>query len=130
MKKGLWFSIFILVGCSSPPKAPSVDWDKKETMMNENIMIWNPSKEVLINNEANGQWEKVIYPFIAENRLYDDTTFYAIAYANRIIVKTKSGEDFIRAKQWLKQNGAKALIEFQPLKECFMCQTTIYLKRG
>ncbi|EGE1656540.1 Cag pathogenicity island protein Cag12, partial [Escherichia coli] len=38
--------------------------------------------------------------------------------------------DFFNAKNWLRQNGAKGVIEYQPVFNCLTCrETTIYFSR-
>ncbi|MDH8399163.1 cag pathogenicity island Cag12 family protein, partial [Klebsiella pneumoniae] len=66
---------------------------------------------------------------------FHDTTwtpavFYAAAHSTRIVVSAQSGTDFFNARNWLRQNGAKGVIEYQPVFTCLTCrETTIYFSR-
>ncbi|MDJ4048334.1 cag pathogenicity island Cag12 family protein, partial [Salmonella enterica] len=54
--------------------------------------------------------------FKPENRLYDDSVFYAVAHSEEIVVRTSSFDSYWSAKDWLRKNGATGVIEYQPLK--------------
>ncbi len=75
MKKLLLLSIFLLGACSSPPEAPKVDWDKKEEVMNTQLMTWSPTDHVIKSDVVNGHWQQKITGFVPENRFYNDSVF-------------------------------------------------------
>ncbi|EFB70481.1 cag pathogenicity island Cag12 family protein [Providencia rustigianii] len=130
MKKIVWFSVFFLTACSSsPPEAPKVDWGKKETSMNTQLMTWTPTHTVIKSDEVNEKWQKRIENFIPENRFYDDAVFYAIAHANKIIIEVNGGHEFLNTKAWLQAHGANAVIQYQPKPKWLKNSTTIYLIR-
>ncbi|EBE2365209.1 conjugal transfer protein [Salmonella enterica] len=129
MKKLLLLSIFLLGACSSPPEAPKVDWDKKEEVMNTQLMAWSPTDHVIKSDVVNGHWQQKITGFVPENRFYNDSVFYAVAHSKRIIVETSGSTAFFTAKNWLRQHGATGLIEYRNNQPCITCNTNIYFGR-
>ncbi|EJJ8281093.1 conjugal transfer protein [Salmonella enterica] len=129
MKKLLLLSIFLLGACSSPPEAPKVDWDKKEDVMNTQLMAWSSTDHVLKSDVVNGHWQQKITGFVPENRFYNDAVFYAVAHSKRVVVETSGSTDFFNAKAWLRKNGAEGVIEYRSNKPCVMCTTTLYLEK-
>jgi len=123
---------FIIVGCSSPPPPPKVEWDKKKEVMNSDIMSWRPNYQIIKSDKVTSTWGKEIVNFAPENSLYDDTTFYAIAHSDRIIVETNNENlNFFEVKSWLRSHGAYGLIEFKRNTDCLTCtQTNVYLIRN
>ena len=116
MKKILMISILVLTACSSPPEPPQVEWEKTPEVMNTQIMNWKPTSGVIKSDNINSSWSKVLPGFKPENRLYDDSVFYAVAHSEKIVVRTSSFDSYWSAKDWLRKNGATGVIEYQPLK--------------
>ncbi|EJL4900547.1 conjugal transfer protein, partial [Salmonella enterica subsp. enterica serovar Typhimurium] len=116
MKKILMISILVLTACSSPPEPPQVEWEKRPEVMNTQIMNWTPTSGVIKSDNITSSWSKVLPDFKPENRLYDDSVFYAVAHSEEIVVRTSSFDSYWSAKDWLRKNGATGVIEYQPLK--------------
>ncbi|WP_407228289.1 hypothetical protein [Escherichia coli] len=55
---------------------------------------WQPTNQVVKSDKVTSTWMKVITNFSPENRLYDDSVFYAVAHSSVIIVETTNGGDF------------------------------------
>lgn len=121
-----------LTGCSSPPPATPVDWAGTKTAMNQNIMDWQPTYNVIKSDKVTGAWSKEITNFIPENRFYDDSVFYAIAHSDQIVIETNNSKlNFFEVKNWLRGNGAYGLIQFREYKNCLTCTSTnVYLVRN
>lgn len=83
MKKILMISILVLTACSSPPEPPQVEWEKMPEVMNTQIMNWTPTSNVIKSDNINSLWSKVLPDFKPENRLYDDSVFYAVAHSEK-----------------------------------------------
>ncbi|MBX0040123.1 cag pathogenicity island Cag12 family protein, partial [Escherichia coli] len=94
MKKILMISILVLTACSSPPEPPQVEWEKTPEVMNTQIMNWKPTSGVIKSDNINSSWSKVLPDFKPENRLYDDSVFYAVAHSEKIVVRTSSFDNY------------------------------------
>ncbi|HAW2529992.1 TPA: conjugal transfer protein, partial [Escherichia coli] len=77
---------------------------------------WTPTSNVIKSDNINSLWSKVLPDFKPENRLYDDSVFYAVAHSEKIVVRTSSFDSYWSAKDWLRKNDATGVIEYQPLK--------------
>ena len=130
MKKIILLAAIIMSGCSSPPEPPQVDWsDKSETMISQ-LPDWQPTNQVVKSVKVNSSWMRVIHNFSPENRLYDDSVFYAVAHSPVIIVETNDGSDFFVAKKWLRSNGAYGVIQYRYKLSGFgVSSTNIYFER-
>ncbi|EED2840856.1 conjugal transfer protein [Salmonella enterica subsp. enterica serovar Oranienburg] len=130
MKKMLMVCILFLSACSFPPEPPQVEWEKRPEVMNTQIMNWTPTSGVIKSGNISSSWSKVLSGFRPENRLYDDSVFYAVAHSEKIVVRTSSFGGYWTAKNWLRRNGATGVIEYQPLKRLLNNDyVEIYLSR-
>ncbi|MDO2331534.1 cag pathogenicity island Cag12 family protein, partial [Escherichia coli] len=94
--------MLVLTACSSPPEPPQVEWEKMPEVMNTQIMNWTPTSNVIKSDNINSLWSKVLPDFKPENRLYDDSVFYAVAHSEKIVVRTSSFDSYWSAKDWLR----------------------------
>ncbi|HHK9583879.1 TPA: cag pathogenicity island Cag12 family protein [Citrobacter braakii] len=131
MKKLILLSAIVMSGCSSPPEPPQVNWSDKPETMNSQLPDWQPTNQVVKSDKVTSTWMKVITNFSPENRLYDDSVFYAVAHSPVIIVETTNGGDFFIAKKWLRNNGAYGVIQYRYKSNGFVVRSTnIYFERG
>ncbi|HDT5032197.1 TPA: conjugal transfer protein [Escherichia coli] len=131
MKKIILLAAVIMSGCSSPPEPPQVDWGNKPESMNSQLPSWQPTNRVIKSEKVTSTWMKVVRNFLPENRLYDDSVFYAVAHSPEIIVEASNGSDFFTAKKWLRNNGAYGVIQYRYKSNGFGVRSTnIYFERG
>ncbi|EDX0372073.1 Cag pathogenicity island protein Cag12 [Salmonella enterica] len=120
----------IVTGCSSPPSPVPVDWDKIAEPLNTRLPQWSDNNVIAPSPTVNGKWTSSISAQSFHDTIWSPSVFYTVAHSTRIVVTAQSGADFFNAKNWLCQNGAKGVIEYQPLFNCLTCrETTIYLSR-
>ena len=130
MKKIIFITSILLSGCSSPPEPPQVDWNGKPDTVNSQLPDWQPTYQVIKADKVSSSWMKTISGFKPENRLYDDSVFYAVAHSPVIIVETNNGTDFFTAKKWLRSNGAYGVIQYSCKVSGFGVRSTnIYFER-
>ena len=131
MKKLILLSAIVMSGCSSPPEPPQVNWSDKPETMNSQLPDWQPTNQVVKSDKVTSTWMKVITNFSPENRLYDDSVFYAVAHSPVIIDETTNGGDIFIAKKWLRNNGAYGVIQYRYKSNGFGVRSTnIYFERG
>lgn len=119
----------IISGCSSPPPPVPVDWAKPATSMNESIPQWQDNNVIIPAKTVTGKWSQYIPAFNKDN-IFSTDIYYAVAHSSRIIISAQTGTSFFSAKQWLREHGAKGLIEFRSKTKCLTCSTTeIYFYR-
>lgn len=120
----------IATGCSSPPPPVPVEWDKPAEQLNASLPLWNDDNVVVPSPAVNGTWSSSVSTQNFDDTVWSPAVFYAIAHSTHIVVSAQSGADFFNAKNWLRQNGAKGLIEFRNKTKCLTCYTTeIYFYR-
>ncbi|HDN7368044.1 TPA: conjugal transfer protein [Salmonella enterica subsp. enterica serovar Chester] len=130
MKKMIMVCILFLIACSSPPEPTQVEWEKRPEVMNTQIISWTPTSGVIKSDNINSSWSKVLSDFSPENRLYDDSVFYAVTHSEKIVIRASSFNNYWTAKDWLRRNGATCVIEYQPLKSWLKNDyVEIYLSR-
>ncbi|EEB2532074.1 Cag pathogenicity island protein Cag12 [Salmonella enterica] len=124
------FITSLLCGCSSPPPPVPVEWDKPSTSVNITMPQWDDNNIIIPSREVNGKWSAVIRATNFDDTLWTPAVFYAAAHSPRIVISTPSGDNFFKAKSWLRQHGAKGVIEYQPALNCIACsETSIYFSR-
>ncbi|HBM0248685.1 cag pathogenicity island Cag12 family protein [Salmonella sp. NW805] len=120
----------IVTGCSSPQSPVPVDWDKIAEPLNTRLPQWSDNNVIVPSPTVNGKWTSSISAQSFHDTVWSSSVFYTIAHSTRIVVTAQSGADFFNAKNWLRQNGAKGVIEYQPLFNCLTCrETTVYFSR-
>ncbi|ASG19360.1 cag pathogenicity island Cag12 family protein [Salmonella enterica] len=120
----------IVTGCSSPPPPVPVEWDKAADPLNTSLPQWSDNNVIVPSSTVNGKWTSSISAQSFYDTIWTPAVFYAVAHSTRIVVTAQSGTDFFNAKNWLRQNGAKGVIEYQPVSNCLTCrETTIYFSR-
>ena len=120
----------IVTGCSSPPPPVPVEWDKAADPLNTSLPQWSDNNVIVPSPTVNGKWTSSISAQSFYDTIWTPAVFYAVAQSTRIVVTAQSGTDFFNAKNWLRQNGAKGVIEYQPVFNCLTCrETTIYFSR-
>ncbi|MCV1269251.1 cag pathogenicity island Cag12 family protein, partial [Escherichia coli] len=91
---------------------------------------WSDNNVIVPSPTVNGKWTSSISAQSFYDTIWTPAVFYAVAHSTRIVVTAQSGTDFFNAKNWLRQNGAKGVIEYQPVFNCLTCrETTIYFSR-
>ncbi|WP_369369462.1 cag pathogenicity island Cag12 family protein [Klebsiella pneumoniae] len=120
----------IVTGCSSPPPPVPVAWDKAAEPLNTRLPQWRDNNVTVPSPTVNGKWTLSVSTHSFHDTTWTPAVFYAVAHSTRIVVTAQSGTDFFNAKNWLRQNGAKGVIEYQPVFNCLTCrETTIYFSR-
>ena len=120
----------IITGCSSPPPPVPVAWDKAAEPLNTRLPQWRDNNVTVPSPTVNGKWTLSVSTHSFHDTTWTPAVFYAAAHATRIVVSAQSGTDFFNARNWLRQNGAKGVIEYQPVFNCLTCrETTIYFSR-
>lgn len=118
----------IVTGCSSPPPPVPVEWDKAANPLNTSLPQWSDNSVIIHSPTVNDKWALSISAQSFQDTTWTPAVFYAVAHSTRIVVTTQSTTDFFDTKNWLLQNGAKGVIEYQPVFNCLTCrETTIYL---
>ena len=131
MKKLILLSAIVMSGCSSPPEPPQVNWSDKPETMNSQLPDWQPTNQVVKSDKVTSTWMKVITNFSPENRLYDDSVFYAVAHSPVIIVETTNGGDFFIAKNGFEIMAHMALFSIDiNLMALVFVQPIYILKEG
>lgn len=124
------FITLLLCGCSSLPPPVPVEWEKPGNSVNSTMPQWNDNSIIIPSREVNGKWSAVIRATDFDDMLWTPAVFYAAAHSPRIVISTPSGDNFFKAKSWLRQHGAKGVIEYQPALNCIACsETSIYFSR-
>ncbi|EAS3781439.1 Cag pathogenicity island protein Cag12 [Salmonella enterica] len=101
-----------------------------EPRENTRLPQWSDNNVIVPSPTVNGKWTSSISAQSFHDTIWSPSVFYTVAHSTRIVVTAQSGADFFNAKNWLRQNGAKGVIEYQPLFNCLTCrETTIYLSR-
>ncbi|EBA4960435.1 cag pathogenicity island Cag12 family protein [Salmonella enterica] len=122
--------IAIITGCSSPPPPAPVEWDEPAQPLNNRMPQWNDNNVIVPSSVINGRWSSSISAYNFEDSIWTPDVFYAIAHSSRIVVTSQTGRDFFNTKNWLRRNGAKGIIEYQPVFNCLTCrETTINFSR-
>ena len=120
----------IITGCSSPPHPVPVAWDKAAEPLNTRLPQWRDNNVTVPSPTVNGKWTLSVSTHSFHDTTWTPAVFYAAAHSTRIVVSAQSGTDFFNARNWLRQNGAKGVIEYQPVFNCLTCrETTIYFSR-
>ena len=120
----------IITGCSSPPPPVPVAWDKAAEPLNTRLPQWRDNNVTVPSPTVNGKWTLSVSTHSFHDTTWTPAVFYAAAHSTRIVVSAQSGTDFFIARNWLRQNGAKGVIEYQPVFNCLTCrETTIYFSR-
>ncbi|EPB4121494.1 cag pathogenicity island Cag12 family protein [Klebsiella pneumoniae] len=120
----------IITGCSSPPPPVPVAWDKAAEPLNTRLPQWRDNNVTVPSPTVNGKWTLSVSTHSFHDTTWTPAVFYAAAHSTRIVVSAQSGTDFFNAGNWLRQNGAKGVIEYQPVFNCLTCrETTIYFSR-
>ncbi|HFR0336196.1 TPA: cag pathogenicity island Cag12 family protein [Klebsiella pneumoniae] len=120
----------IITGCSSPPPPVPVAWDKAAEPLNTRLPQWRDNNVTVPSPTVNGKWTLSVSTHSFHDTTWTPAVFYAAAHSTRIVVSAQSGTDFFNAINWLRQNGAKGVIEYQPVFNCLTCrETTIYFSR-
>lgn len=120
----------IVTGCSSPPPPVPVAWDKAAEPLNTRLPQWRDNNVTVPSPTVNGKWTLSVSTHSFHDTTWTPAVFYAAAHSTRIVVSAQSGTDFFNARNWLRQNGAKGVIEYQPVFNCLTCrETTIYFSR-
>ncbi|EKT0033581.1 Cag pathogenicity island protein Cag12 [Salmonella enterica] len=120
----------LITGCSSPPPPVPVEWDEPARPLNSRIPQWNDNNVIVPSPVISGQWSSSISAYNFEDSIWTPAVFYAIAHSSRIVVTSQTGGSFFDAKNWLRRNGARGIIEYQPVFKCLTCrETTIYFSR-
>ena len=120
----------IITGCSSPPPPVPVAWDKAAEPLNTRLQQWRDNNVTVPSPTVNGKWTLSVSTHSFHDTTWTPAVFYAAAHSTRIVVSAQSGTDFFNARNWLRQNGAKGVIEYQPVFNCLTCrETTIYFSR-
>lgn len=120
----------IITGCSSPPPPVPVAWDKAAEPLNTRLPQWRDNNVTVPSPTVNGKWTLSVSTHSFHDTTWTPAVFYAAAHSTRIVVSAQSGTDFFNARNWLRQNGAKGVIEYQPVFNCLTCrETTIYFSR-
>lgn len=120
----------IIIGCSSPPPPVPVAWDKAAEPLNTRLPQWRDNNVTVPSPTVNGKWTLSVSTHSFHDTTWTPAVFYAAAHSTRIVVSAQSGTDFFNARNWLRQNGAKGVIEYQPVFNCLTCrETTIYFSR-
>ncbi|EEY5732918.1 cag pathogenicity island Cag12 family protein [Escherichia coli] len=120
----------IITGCSSPPPPVPVAWDKAAEPLNPRLPQWRDNNVTVPSPTVNGKWTLSVSTHSFHDTTWTPAVFYAAAHSTRIVVSAQSGTDFFNARNWLRQNGAKGVIEYQPVFNCLTCrETTIYFSR-
>ncbi|MEQ4676775.1 cag pathogenicity island Cag12 family protein [Providencia vermicola] len=115
-----------LAGCSSPPEPAKVEWSSPATAINETVPRWQNNHIVVPSKNIMGAWS-VITPNFNINEIQSTETYYAIAHASHIVIKTSSNKQYFTIKNWLLNNGATNKIEIEARKTCLLCQSsTLY----
>ena len=120
----------IITGCSSPPPPVPVAWDKAAEPLNTRLPQWRDNNVTVPSPTVNGKWTLSVSTHSFHDTTWTPAVFYAAAHSTRIVVSAQSGAGFFNARNWLRQNGAKGVIEYQPVFNCLTCrETTIYFSR-
>ncbi|MDH8441066.1 cag pathogenicity island Cag12 family protein [Klebsiella pneumoniae] len=120
----------IITGCSSPPPPVPVAWDKAAEPLNTRLPQWRDNNVTVPSPTVNGKWTLSVSTHSFHDTTWTPAVFYAAAHSTRIVVSAQSGTDFFNARNWLRQNGAKGVIEYQPVFNCLTCrEITIYFSR-
>lgn len=120
----------IITGCSSPPPPVPVAWDKAAEPLNTRLPQWRDNNVTVPSPTVNDKWTLSVSTHSFHDTTWTPAVFYAAAHSTRIVVSAQSGTDFFNARNWLRQNGAKGVIEYQPVFNCLTCrETTIYFSR-
>ncbi|MEO2233002.1 cag pathogenicity island Cag12 family protein [Escherichia coli] len=120
----------IITGCSSPPPPVPVAWDKAAEPLNTRLPQWRDNNVTVPSPTVNGKWTLSVSTHSFHDTTWTPAVFYAAAHSTRIVVSAQSGTDFFNARNWLRQNGAKGVIEYQSVFNCLTCrETTIYFSR-
>ncbi|HHV5467505.1 TPA: cag pathogenicity island Cag12 family protein [Klebsiella pneumoniae] len=120
----------IITGCSSPPPPVPVAWDKAAEPLNTRLPQWRDNNVTVPSPTVNGKWTLSVSTHSFHDTTWTPAVFYAAAHSTRIVVSAQSGTDFFNARNRLRQNGAKGVIEYQPVFNCLTCrETTIYFSR-
>lgn len=120
----------IATGCSSPPPPVPVEWDKPAKPLNASLPLWNDDNVIVPSPAVSGTWSSSVSAQNFYDTIWSPAVFYAIAHSTNIVVTAQSGTDFFNAKNWLRQNGATAVITYQPVFNCLTCrETTVYFSR-
>lgn len=105
----------IITGCSSPPPPVPVAWDKAAEPLNTRLPQWRDNNVTVPSPTVNGKWTLSVSTHSFHDTTWTPAVFYAAAHSTRIVVSAQSGTDFFNARNWLRQNGAKGVIEYQPV---------------
>ncbi|HDU4677896.1 TPA: Cag pathogenicity island protein Cag12 [Klebsiella aerogenes] len=116
--------LMMLIGCSSPPPPVSVEWDKSGESVNIKLSQWNDNTVINPSPVVNGKWLLSVHSTQFNETLWPPDVFYAVAHSTRIVVAAPSGTAFFTATSWLRQHGAKGVIEYQPATQCLTCSNT------
>lgn len=120
----------IVTGCSSPPPPVPVEWDKAAAPLNTRLPQWRDKNVIVPSPTVNGKWTSSVSAQSFHDTTWTPAVFYAVAHSTRIVVSAQPRTDFFNARNWLRQNGAKGVIEYQPVFNCLTCrETTIYFSR-
>lgn len=120
----------IVTGCSSPPPPVPVEWDKAAAPLNTRLPQWRDNNVIVPSPTVNGKWTSSVSAQSFHDTTWTPAVFYAVAHSTRIVVSAQPRTDFFNARNWLRQNGAKGVIEYQPVFNCLTCrETTIYFSR-
>ncbi|ENQ6875311.1 Cag pathogenicity island protein Cag12 [Salmonella enterica] len=115
---------FVIAGCSSPPPPTPVEWDKKDNAMNSTLPQWGDNHVIVPAETVKGKWTTMIHAVDFNEVVWTPAVYYAVAHSTRVVITAPSSEDYFNTKAWLRQHGAKGVIEYQPLFNCLACRET------
>ncbi|UMX84516.1 cag pathogenicity island Cag12 family protein [Klebsiella pneumoniae] len=120
----------IVTGCSSPPPPVPVEWDKAAEPLNTSLPQWSDNNVIVPSPTVNGKWTSSISAQSFYDTIWTPTVFYAVAIQHELSSLHNPALISLMPKTWLRQNGAKGVIEYQPVFNCLTCrETTIYFSR-
>jgi len=103
----------LISGCSSPPPPEPVEWDKETQATNTALPSWQANDLIIPSPVVTGSWFKTLYSFTGDEGSYGIDVYYAVPHSHRIVVSASRTSDYFAAKTWLRQHGAKGVIEYQ-----------------
>ena len=113
----LLFSL-VLSGCSSPPPPMPVEWDEPGQSVNTDLPQWRDNPVIIPSPVVKDKWLLSIHARNFNETRWTAAVFYVVAHSARIVVTAPSGAEFFTAKDWLRQYGAKGVIEYQLVSGC------------
>ncbi|MBR7599542.1 cag pathogenicity island Cag12 family protein [Klebsiella variicola] len=108
----------LLSGCSSPPPPVTVEWDKPGQSVNTGLPQWRDNPITIPSPVVKDKWLLSIHARNFNETRWTAAVFYVVAHSARIVVTAPSGAEFFTAKDWLRQYGAKGVIEYQLVSGC------------